>query len=66
MNPEDALQLVLTKLEWAKMGNTERLFTDAVNVAKIQGKALDEAYLQRWAGKLEVEELLERLFRELG
>lgn len=61
-----AEDVILAKLEWAKMGNTERQFTDAVNVAKIQGKALDEAYLQRWAGKLEVEELLERLFRELG
>ena len=48
------------------MGNTERQFTDALNVAKIQGKALDQGYLQRWARELEVEELLERVFRELG
>jgi hypothetical protein len=61
-----AEDVILAKLEWAKMGNTERQFTDAVNVAKIQGKGLDEAYLQKWAGKLEAEELLERLFRELG
>jgi len=61
-----AEDVILAKLEWAKMGNTERQFTDALNVAKIQGKALDQGYLQRWARELEVEELLERVFRELG
>lgn len=61
-----AEDVILAKLKWAKMGNTERQFTDAVNVAKIQGKALDGAYLQKWAGELEIGKLLEKLFRELG
>lgn len=61
--PED---VILAKLEWTMMGDTERQFTDALNVARIQGKALDRVYLQTWAKELEVEKLLRRLFRELG
>jgi hypothetical protein len=61
--PED---VILAKLEWTKMGDSERQFIDALNVAKIQGKALDRAYLQMWGRELEVGKLLQRLFHELA
>jgi len=60
-----AEDILLAKLEWAKMGNSEVQFGDALNVAKVRGKAMDRAYLQKWARELEVGKLLERLFREL-
>lgn len=47
------------------MGESERQLNDAVNVAKVQGEALDRTYLLKWAKELEVDELLQRLFSSL-
>ena len=62
-SPED---VILSKLEWSKLGNSERQYLDALNVARVQAGALDRAYLLRWADELGVEHLLERLFSDLG
>ena len=56
---------ILAKLEWSKMGESERQFSDAVNIAKIQKQILDFAYLHRWAGDLQVGDLLDKLMQEL-
>lgn len=61
-SPED---IILAKLEWSKMGQSERQFDDAVNVAKVQREAIDRKYLLKWAKELGVEELLKKLFAEL-
>jgi hypothetical protein len=61
--PED---VILSKLEWSRLGNSERQYLDALNVARVQGEALDRAYLRRWTAELGVGDLLERLFAELG
>ena len=61
--PED---VILSKLEWSKLADSERQFIDALNVAKVQGEKLDRSYLAKWAGELGIRELLERLLRELG
>lgn len=60
--PED---VILSKLEWAEVGASERQFLDAVNVAKVQGTRLDRPYLEKWAKELSIQELLKRLFDEL-
>jgi len=60
--PEDT---ILAKLEWSKMGESERQFNDALNVAKVQSTDLDRAYLSKWAEELGIVELLQRLFSEL-
>jgi hypothetical protein len=60
-----AEDIILAKLEWAKMGGSERQFEDAVSVAKIQGADLDRAYLQIWAKELEIGDLLERLLHSI-
>lgn len=60
-----AEDIILAKLEWAKMGRSDRQFNDAVNVAKIQLDALDRAYLAKWAKELGIDELLQKLFAEL-
>lgn len=61
--PED---VILVKLEWSKLGESERQFIDAVNVAKVQKENLDRSYLEKWAKELGIQELLQRLFKELS
>ena len=57
-SPED---VILSKLEWAKMGNSERQLRDALNIAKVQGERLDRAYLEKWAKSIGVEDLLSKI-----
>jgi hypothetical protein len=61
-----AEDVILAKLEWAKMGSSERQYQDALNVAKIQKKRLDRRYLEKWARDLTVGSLLEKMFQEMG
>lgn len=61
-----AEDIILAKLEWAKTGNSERQFTDALNVAKIRRSDLNWPYLERWAQELGIKDLLERLHNEAG
>ncbi len=56
---------IIAKLEWSKMGKSERQFFDAVTVAKVQINNLDMDYLRRWAVDLQVEDLLNRLLDEI-
>lgn len=57
---------ILSKLEWAKMGQSERQFRDAVAVARVQGASLDMEYLRKWAQVLDVEHELNRLLSLLA
>ena len=43
---------VLSKLEWAKAGESERQLRDVVGVLKARGHELDLAYLERWVDAL--------------
>ena len=61
--PED---VILAKLEWSRLGESERQFGDAVNVAKVQKEELDRSYLEKWAKELGIQKLLQRLFKELS
>lgn len=56
---------ILTKLEWSKLGDSERQFLDAVYVARV-AKKLDFSYLQRWASELQIVEQLDRLLKEIA
>jgi hypothetical protein len=60
-SPEDT---ILSKLEWAKMGSSERQLRDARGVAALQWDRLDVAYLRRWAPELGVTDQLEQVLRE--
>jgi hypothetical protein len=55
---------ILAKLVWAKLGESERQYRDAFEVAAVQNEKLDRQYLGKWAVELEVEELLNRLLRD--
>jgi hypothetical protein len=54
--PEDVL---LAKLEWAKLGESERQIRDAAGILQIQGPNLDREYVGRWAAALDVEDQLQ-------
>ena len=57
--PED---VVLAKLERFGRGDrrSERQWNDVLGVLRVQGKAIDLEYLERWAADLGVANLLER------
>jgi hypothetical protein len=50
--PEDVL---LAKLEWAKIGESQRQVEDAAGILKMQRETLDWDYLSRWVDELEVQ-----------
>lgn len=61
-SPEDT---ILMKLKWAKeSGGSEKQLGDALNVYELQHAGMDMAYLDEWACRLGVEDLLERLVAE--
>ena len=53
-----AEDLLLAKLEWAKLGESERQIRDAAGIIEIQGAALDIDYVERWAAALDIEDQL--------
>jgi len=61
VTPEDA---ILSKLEWAKKGQSERQFTDALGVAIVQAERLDWEYMQSWTKILDLDEYYQRLVDE--
>lgn len=62
---EDAL---LRKLRWFRSGGgvSDRQWRDVVGVAKRTGVRLDDVYLDRWATKIGVADLLAGARRESG
>ena len=64
-SPED---VILTKLEWYKMGGgvSDRQWGDILGVLKVQKQTLDLEYLRHWAAEIGVADLLKRAFQEAG
>ncbi len=61
VSPEDS---ILSKLQWAKMGQSDRQLQDAFGVAVVQWEKLDKLYLKKWAKKLDIEDLLDKILEE--
>ncbi len=61
--PED---LLLAKLEWAKLGESERQIRDAAGIIEIQGAKLDSEYVERWAAALDIEDQLRAARQKAG
>jgi len=61
--PEDVL---LAKLEWAKLGESERQIRDAAGIIQIQGSKLDTDYVERWAAALDIEDQLHAAREQAG
>jgi hypothetical protein len=64
-SPED---IILRKLVWHQSsgGVSDRQWKDVLGVIKVQSEKLDKAYLEDWAAKLGVAELLRRAYRDSG
>jgi hypothetical protein len=57
---------ILAKLDWYRAGGeqSERQWNDVRGICSVQGARLDRAYMRKWAGYLNVDDLLERLLSE--
>jgi hypothetical protein len=62
-SPED---VILSKLEWAKMGESHRQLEDAAALVKKQVRGLDFAYIERWVKELRVSEQWELARKSAG
>lgn len=51
--PED---VILAKLEWAKIGESERQLIDAAGMIKMQRETLDVSYIEHWVELLRLEQ----------
>ena len=51
-SPEDIL---ITKLWWAKLGESERQIADAAGIIQVQAEKLDLEYIERWVAVLELD-----------
>ena len=49
-----AEDVVLAKLEWAKLGDSERQLRDVAEIVAVQGTSLDTTQIERWAEELGV------------
>lgn len=47
--PED---IVLSKLEWAKLGKSSRQIEDAAGILKVRADELDVPYIEKWVTEL--------------
>jgi hypothetical protein len=61
--PEDVL---LAKLEWAKIGDSDRQIDDAAGILKMQRGSLDFQYLEKWVAALELHEQWRVLRQQAG
>jgi len=64
-SPEDT---ILAKLRWYCDGGavSDRQWNDVLGVLKVQGAALDRAYLDEWARELGLTDLLRRAIEDAG
>lgn len=51
-SPED---VVLSKLEWAKMGQSQRQIEDVAAILELRWKSLDQEYIREWMTELGLE-----------
>jgi hypothetical protein len=64
-SPED---IILRKLLWYQSGGkiSDRQWDDVLGVMRVQGEQLDAAYLELWAKRLSIFDLLQKAFQEAG
>jgi hypothetical protein len=50
-----AEDVILSKLEWAKMTESERQLNDVAGILRTQDDELDNAYVARWVAALDLD-----------
>jgi hypothetical protein len=61
-----AEDLILSKLEWAKIGQSHRQLEDVAGILKIRTGDLDYAYIEHWTKELDLDRELEAARRIAG
>ena len=51
-----AEDIILAKLEWAKLGESQRQIDDAAGILKLRADTLDRSYLEKWVRELNLSE----------
>jgi hypothetical protein len=51
-----AEDILIAKLEWAKMGESQRQLEDAAAIVRVKGDLLDRTYVERWVHELGLDE----------
>lgn len=59
-----AEDVLLAKLEWAKLGGSQRQIEDAAGILRIRTGELDRDYIKNWVRELELEQEWEAACRE--
>jgi hypothetical protein len=49
-----AEDIVVSKLEWAKLGKSSRQIEDAAGILKVRGEELDLPYIEKWVHELDL------------
>jgi len=49
-----AEDILITKLWWAKLGESDRQLNDVVGIVRVQGANLDREYVEHWVKILEL------------
>jgi len=57
---------IISKLEWAKMGESFRQIEDVAGILKVSGSLLDLAYVEKWIAELGLTEQWERASNAAG
>ena len=47
---------IISKLEWAKMGESSRQIEDVAGILNVSGPSLDHAYIDKWVDSLDLTE----------
>ena len=47
---------IISKLEWAKLAQSQRQIEDVAAILRARGNDLDQSYLEKWIAKLELQE----------
>lgn len=51
-----AEDVILSKLDWARLGSSLRQIEDAAGILEVRGGRLDRSYIERWVERLGLEE----------
>lgn len=65
---QTAEDTILAKLRWYRLGGgiSDQQWRDVLGILKVQGNALDFAYLRQWAEDLKLADLLEEALADAG
>ena len=56
-----AEDVIIAKLEWAKLGESERQLRDAAGIVTSRADGLDVSYIEKWANQLALSQYWERV-----